>query len=125
VNHIVNKDSLLENAGAGPRRKTTASIKDLAIGGGVGAVRSHRRLLSELASIDGAVVFDRNNVLAIGAVIKPHPGVGSHVGTRTTAAHSALRWGGIPAKVSSDGDVTIYFESQGEDGSSQAEIQFS
>jgi hypothetical protein len=124
VNHIVNKDSLLENAEAGPRRKITASIKDLAIGMGSG-VRNHRRLLAELASIDGAVVFDRNNVLAIGAVIEPHPGVGSHVGTRTTAAHSALRWGGIPAKVSSDGDVTIYFESQGEGGSSKAEIQFS
>ncbi len=124
LNHIVNKDSLLENSEVGPRRRITASIKDLAIGTGSG-VHNHRRLLAELASIDGAVVFDRNNVLAVGAVIEPHPNVGSHVGTRTTAALSALRWGGVPAKVSSDGDVTIYFESEGDSGKSQAEIQFS
>ncbi len=125
VDHIVNTECLLGDSVTGPRQRITASVKDLAIGGGVGSVRSHRKLLAELASIDGAVVFDNNKVLAVGAVIEPHPDVGSHAGTRTTAAVSALKWGGRPAKVSSDGDVTIYFMSEGEDGSSQAEIQFS
>lgn len=125
VKHIVNRDSVLDNSNDGARRKITGSIKDLEIGGGVNTVRSHRRLLAELASIDGAVVFDKNKILAVGAVIQPHSEVGAHIGTRTTAALSALKWGGIPAKVSSDGDVTIYFQSRGETGSSQAEIRFS
>lgn len=126
VQHLVNRDCLLEN-GASSRSAQyciAAAIEDVAIGGGVGAIRNHRRLLSELASIDGAVIFDDDHVLAVGAVIEPHPDVGSHIGARTTAALSAMHWGGIPAKVSSDGDVTIYFESRGEGASSPATILF-
>lgn len=125
VQHVVNRESLLASGTTeGARQGITAAVRDVAIGGGVGAIRNHRRLLSELASIDGAVIFDDDHVLAVGAVIEPHPNVGSHIGARTTAALSALHWGGIPAKVSSDGDVTIYFESRGESGSSPATILF-
>jgi hypothetical protein len=69
-----------------------------------------KRLLLEVAGIDGAVVFDKENILAIGAMISPHPKVGSETGARTTAAKSAFLWGGTPAKVSADGDVTIFFK---------------
>lgn len=69
-----------------------------------------KRLLLEVAGIDGAVVFDKENILAVGAMINPHPDVGSETGARTTAAKSAFLWGGTPAKVSADGDMTIFFK---------------
>jgi len=86
------------------------SIQDIAIGRGVGILRKKRRLI-ELACADGAVVFDDDRLLAVGALIRSHPNVGSQLGARTTAARSAYLWGGHPVKVSSDGDVTVYFQS--------------
>ncbi len=70
-------------------------------------------ILQELASIDGALVFDRDQVLAVGAVIEPHVNVLGQIGARTTAALSSYHWGGRPVKVSSDGDVTLFFRSLG------------
>lgn len=71
----------------------------------------HRRILSELASIDGAVVFDDERILAVGAVIQPHEKVKAGIGARTAAAKSAYHWGAQPVKISSDGEITFYFES--------------
>ena len=45
---------------------------------------------------------------AIGARLHPTQG---QVGARSTAALSAYYWDGHPIKVSSDGDVTVYFKS--------------
>ena len=87
------------------------SLMDLGLGEGVGALKRKRRLI-ELARVDGAVVFDDQHLLAVGAIIRAHPDVGSQLGARTTAAKSAYLWGAHPVKVSSDGDVTIYFKSR-------------
>ncbi len=86
------------------------SIKDIALGGNIGSMKK-KRLLIELASIDGAVIFDDAKILAVGALIPAHPDVGSHLGARISAAKSAYLWGARPIAVSSDGDVTVHFQS--------------
>ena len=90
------------------------SIEDIALGQVPGSLRKKRQLI-EIASIDGAVVFDDDHVLAIGALIRSHPNVGSQSGARTTAARSAYLWGARPIKVSSDGEVMVYFKSRSDE----------
>ena len=77
-----------------------------------------------MASIDGAVVFDDDHILALGALIRSHPDVGSQLGARATAARSSFLWGARPIKVSSDGDVTVYFKSAGGDQECNAAMNF-
>jgi hypothetical protein len=92
------------------------SIEDIGVGKKVGSLKRKRRLV-EMACVDGALIFDDDRILAVGALIRSHPSVGSQLGARTTAARSAYLWGARPIQVSSDGDVTIYFRSrQGEMG---------
>jgi hypothetical protein len=86
------------------------SIEDIALGQSSGSLRKKRQLI-EIASIDGAVVFDDDHILAIGALVRSHPDVGSQSGARSTAARSAYLWGARPIKVSSDGEVMVYFKS--------------
>ena len=88
-----------------------AAIADIAIGHKAGSLRRKRRLI-EMAGVDGAVVFDDDHLLAVGALIRSHPNVGNQLGARATAARSAYLWGGRPIKVSSDGDVAIFFKSR-------------
>lgn len=71
-----------------------------------------KRVLLELASMDGAIIFDANNILSFGSMIETHSEVGNHAGARTTAFESALRYGGIPIKISSDGDISIRFNTE-------------
>jgi hypothetical protein len=99
------------------------SIDDVAIGAPAGSLRK-KRLLIEMASIDGAVVFDSSKVLAVGALIRSHPAAGGHSGARATAARSAYLWGAHPIQVSSDGDVTVHFQSQGVDRECAASMNF-
>jgi hypothetical protein len=87
------------------------SIGDISVGRRAGSLRRKRRLI-EMSGVDGAVVFDDERLLAIGALIRSHPDVGNQLGARATAARSAYLWGGRPIKVSSDGDVTIHFKSR-------------
>ena len=87
------------------------SIADISVGRKAGSLRRKRRLI-EMSGVDGAVVFDDDHLLAVGALIRSHPNVGNQLGARVTAARSAYLWGGRPIKVSSDGDVTIYFKSR-------------
>ena len=79
-----------------------------------------------LASVTiSAVIFDDQELLAIGAMIKQHPRLGSYLGARTIAAQSVHRYGGIPIKVSTDGEIQILFESSDNEGhSSDAELTF-
>ena len=56
-------------------------------------------------------------------MIKSHDDVSDHPGARTTAANSAFLFGGIPVKVSSDGDITILFRSLGPSGSPEVEAR--
>ncbi len=119
--HILNKESIIysgwkESLRLDPELVSGQvmigrSVEHLAMGEGVGALRLKQRLI-ELARVDGAVVFDDNHLLAVGAIIQAHPSVGSQLGARTTAARSAYLWGAHPVKVSADGDVTIYFKSR-------------
>jgi hypothetical protein len=87
------------------------SIEDISVGKKAGSLKRKRRLI-EMACIDGAVIFDDERLLAVGALVRSHPSVGSQLGARTTAARSAYLWGGRPIKVSSDGEVTVYFRSR-------------
>lgn len=67
---------------------------------------SDRRILADVASLDGAVIVDRNgSVLAYGAMTKPASG--SNQGARTRAAVAASKLG-LVIKVSSDGQIAMY-----------------
>ncbi len=71
-----------------------------------------RLLLTGTAGMDGAVIFSSDRILAVGAMIRPHPEAGRFVGARTTATFSAYLYGGTPVQVSSDGDLTLHFHSE-------------
>jgi DNA integrity scanning protein DisA with diadenylate cyclase activity len=98
-------------------------VSGIAIGETTKALKK-KRLLTELASIDGAVIFDDGQLLAVGAIIRSHSDAGTQIGARSTAAFSAFRWGGHPIKVSSDGEVTVLFSSKGEDATCDAALNF-
>jgi hypothetical protein len=129
-NHLLNPESLLFPDGMGDEVDRVSgqtligrSIEDIAIGKKAGSLKRKRRLI-EMACVDGAVVFDDTRLLAVGALIRSHPGVGNQLGARTTAARSAYLWGARPIKVSSDGDVTIYFQSRKGEQSCDAVMNF-
>jgi hypothetical protein len=99
------------------------SINDISVGRRAGSLRRKRRLI-EMAGVDGAVVFDDERLLAVGALIRSHLDVGNQLGARATAARSAYLWGGRPIKVSSDGDVTIHFKSRNHVDECEAVMNF-
>jgi hypothetical protein len=98
-------------------------LEDTAVGKKAGSVTRRRRLI-EMACADGAVVFDDQRLLAVGTLIRSHPSVGNQLGARTTAARSSYLWGAHPIKVSSDGDVTVYFRSKNCRAECDAEMHF-
>jgi hypothetical protein len=110
--HILNRESIVFSgwrtdvsveAGAESGQAVIApSLRDLAIGKNMEALRRKWRLI-ELAHVDGALVFDDDQLLAAGAIIESHPSAGDQLGARTTAARSAYLWGAYPVNVSSDG----------------------
>jgi DNA integrity scanning protein DisA with diadenylate cyclase activity len=71
-----------------------------------------RSVAVELASLDGAVVLaNSGEILAYGAILQPKK-IGRTRGTegsRTKAAIGASKYG-IAVKVSSDGDIKVYFD---------------
>ena len=69
-------------------------------------------------------MFDDDRLLAVGALVRSHPSVGSQLGARTTAARSAYLWGAHPIQVSSDGDVSIYFRSKNGEQQCDAVMHF-
>jgi hypothetical protein len=84
-----------------------------------------KRVFLELASLDGATIFNNRRVIAFGAMIRLHAEAGSHTGARSTAAHSAYFWGAQPIKISADGEISVLFKSEGPDGQScLAEMEF-
>jgi hypothetical protein len=72
---------------------------------------SQRKLLFELAALDGAVLFDASSVLAFGSILHMHDAAQRHLGARTTAAYSSFHWGGVPILISADGEITVVFKS--------------
>ena len=115
ADHILNPESIVldewhsNGHGRSDRHAGQAligrSIEDIAVGKKAGSLKRKRRLI-EMACVDGAVIFDDDHLLAVGALIRSHPSVGNQLGARTTAARSRLSLGRHPIKVSSDGDVT-------------------
>ncbi len=112
LEHVVNSASVVAPGrdSADPlRRSLSVAIDDVRMGERNG-LTAKKRIMMELASMDGALIFDERRILAIGAMIKSHDEVGSHAGARTTAARSALAFGGHPIKVSADGDIDVLFK---------------
>ncbi|KGJ90915.1 hypothetical protein [Colwellia psychrerythraea] len=110
ISNIVNKESILSNNPDIdlPRSMLAPSVTSISMGSQNMSQRK-KRVLLELASMDGSVIFDDNEILSFGAMIQTHPSAGSHAGARTTAFESAYLYGGKPFKVSSDGDISLRF----------------
>lgn len=115
--HITNPESILAD---GERRDTArgmlaASLEGIKMGA---AERSRRKkgIFLEIAGLDGAVVFDSERIVAVGAMVRSHPHVPGQFGARSTAAHSAYLHGARPVKISADGEITFYFTSRAPNG---------
>ena len=73
-----------------------------------------RRVAVELASLDGAVVLENSGrILAYGAVLQPKRSgrLRGTEGSRTKAAIGASNYG-LAMKISSDGDISVYFDGE-------------
>ena len=85
--HILNPESIIVERGktkvsGEPETGQTMvvdSIADICVGRRAGLLRRKRRLI-EMAGVDGAVVFDDQRLLAIGALIRSHLDVGNQLG---------------------------------------------
>ncbi len=114
IDHIVNRESLLLDNQNMDSARTMLAPSVVGIGMGIQTMSARKkRIMLELASMDGAVIFDDRNILSFGAMVETHPSAGSHAGARTTAFESAFLYGGRPFKVSSDGDISLRFERGG------------
>lgn len=71
-----------------------------------------RAVAVEIASLDGAVVLaNSGRILAYGAVLQPRKAgkIRGSEGSRTKAAIGASMYG-LAVKISSDGDITVYYD---------------
>jgi hypothetical protein len=111
IKQVVNAESLLINNSDidTPRSMLASSLRTIGMGSENNSKRK-KRILLELASMDGAVIFDSQKILSFGSMINTHPEAGNHAGARTTAFESAYLYGGHPFKVSSDGDISLRFD---------------
>jgi hypothetical protein len=113
IKNVVNKESLLLNTNIREVSRSMLAPSVVNIQMGSASMESRKkRVMLELASMDGALIFDKHNLLAFGAMINTHPSAGGQSGARTTAFESAFQYGGIPFKVSSDGDISIKFNTE-------------
>jgi hypothetical protein len=113
-----NRKSLRDIARSGdaigdPKRSATDLEFDMVI-------REHhiqslpRVVVVELASLDGAIVLDNSGrIRAYGVVLQPKKAgrLRGTEGSRTKAAIGASKYG-LAVKISSDGDITVYYESR-------------
>lgn len=68
------------------------------------------RKLVELSSVDGSVILDlHGNLLQFGSMIMAHPTAPNRFGTREAAGWSAAKYGATAFKISSDGDMSLFF----------------
>jgi len=69
--------------------------------------RADRRIVADLASVDGALIVDRSGrLLAYGAMVRSLSGESTE-GARSRAAVAASR-SGVAVKISSDGGISVY-----------------
>ncbi|MBD2106770.1 hypothetical protein [Nodosilinea sp. FACHB-13] len=117
VDKIINKGSIIKPGATSDsaRSMLRPAVYPIEMGN-ISYEKRKKRLLLEIAGIDGAVVFDDKNVLAFGAMIATHDDAGDLAGARTTAARSAYLYEGIPVKISSDGDISMLFLSKNRAG---------
>ncbi|WP_374030735.1 hypothetical protein [Bdellovibrio bacteriovorus] len=81
------------------------------------------RKLLELSSVDGAVLFTLDgHMQGFGAMIRS--GNTNTFGARTAAAKAAVEAGAVAFKVSSDGDISIYFKTRSTTSDTIHEIKF-
>lgn len=104
---VNNTESIIESAKAeNIRFKMKEALKRIDLSS---KENSYKPIILELASIDGAIIFDEcGKIEAFGAIVQTHPKANHCLGARTTGAMSALEHGYIPIKVSSDGDISLY-----------------
>jgi hypothetical protein len=112
IQHIINKGSITSeqnNDKDSAREMLSPPLSKISMSQKEYSPRK-KRLFLEIASMDGAVIFNESGILAFGAMIETHTKANSEAGARSTAARSAFYWGGYPIKISSDGEITIYFK---------------
>ena len=89
----------------GSHKNLPESALDRAIGNRA-VFRIDRRVIDDLASLDGALIVDRTgSILAYGAMTKASRA--AQQGARTRAASGAGREG-LAMKISSDGDISFF-----------------
>ena len=118
--NIVNSGSLLASSSLSMAHSMLKdSVQNISLGCKTYSQRQ-KHILLELASMDGAVIFDKTRILAFGAMIKTHNNANQFAGARTTAANSAYLFGGKPAKISSDGEISVLFKAKNTKGHSSS-----
>lgn len=128
VRNVVNKGSVMFDGSDETldeaRKMLMPSIKEKIIMAHPHFAKRKKRLFLEIASMDGAVIFSNALILAFGAMIKTHEKADKESGARSTAARSAFYWGGHPIKISSDGEITLYFTSKSGENECNATTEF-
>ena len=127
IEHVVNPQSIIGGDSPSPdtaRAMISPAIRNIQLGR-TDRLVSKKNLFLEVAGLDGAVIFDDKELIAVGAMIKQHPKLDSYLGGRAIAAKSAYQYGGIPINISSDGEIYIFFQSSDNEGQmSDAEMTF-
>ncbi|WP_281658222.1 diadenylate cyclase [Halobacillus sp. Cin3] len=84
-----------------------------------------KELILELASVDGAIIFDaKGDLIAFGAMVNSHPDADGELGARSLASLSAHLHGMKVFKVSSDGQITLYYNNKDDDGEELVKLEF-
>ncbi len=116
---ISNSTSLLDGTGSSLHNALSNRLKEINVNKADNKIVS-KQLLLELASVDGALVFSNNgSLLAFGAIIKTHLNAKGEIGARSTAALSAHYYGMRAFKISSDGEIVMYYDIVDEEGNKE------
>lgn len=108
---ISNHSSLMEN-GSSLHQALSERVQQINLSATESNLVS-KQLILELASVDGALCLDQSGkVLAFGAIINSNKDAEGEIGARSTAALSAHLYGMKVFKVSSDGEITLYYFNQ-------------
>lgn len=113
--NIINPSSFISSEGSSVHKALQTRLEGINIG-----VRDidvvSKQLILELASVDGATVFNKDgNLLAFGSIITQRPEANAETGARSSAALSAHLSGMRVFKISSDGEIMMYYDNIFED----------
>lgn len=111
--YISNNTSFLDSEGSDFHQTMSSRLENISLKTVNPSVVS-KQLILELASVDGALILGMDGkIKAFGAIIKNHPRANNEIGARSTAGLSAHYYGMKVFKVSSDGEITMYFNNNG------------